>query len=145
MLAVVKTEMPSMDVFIAAAAVSDFSFKTNSQKIKKTNLNQTLEIIPSPDILDYVIKNKNRKTKIVGFAAETNLTEEMLQEKYSRKPVDILIGTQVDNGLINAHTIQGFQLSEAKYLIFDGDFVHKQELSKNHLAKFAFDHLTGKA
>jgi len=144
MLALVKNEMPAMDVFIAAAAVSDFSFKTNSQKIKRTNLTQTLEIIPAPDILDYVIKNKTKKTIVVGFAAETQLTEEMLQEKYSRKPVNLLIGTQVDNGLLPAHDLQGFQASSAKYLIFDGDFMHEQQLSKNHLAKFTFDHLTGK-
>ena len=105
---VVFEHIHKADVYISSAAIGDIEFPQQSEKLKKTNLEETLSIRKSPDILGLVLKNKPSKLKTVGFAAETNLTPSILEEKWDKKPVDLLIGTKVNNGLTDNEKLQGF-------------------------------------
>lgn len=141
----VQKSFNDCDVYISSAAISDFKFELSGEKIKKSELKKnemTLKIAADTDILAEMIKIKT-KQKIVGFAAETQLTENQLQEKLKRKPVDLLIGTQVHNGLCHQQATQGFESDDAQYLIYDNKKPSQflsQKLSKNQLAHFILEH-----
>ena len=84
----VTESIKNIDVFIAAAAVSDYRCKkTNPQKIKSEQKTLTMEFIKNSDILAHVANLPNRPY-IVGFAAESeNLTSYAKQKLKKKKLV----------------------------------------------------------
>ncbi|TDJ05340.1 MAG: bifunctional phosphopantothenoylcysteine decarboxylase/phosphopantothenate--cysteine ligase CoaBC [Deltaproteobacteria bacterium] len=132
---------PTSDIYISSAAISDIEFEAGDEKLKKSDLKDFLPIKRSPDILSTVMELRNDQ-KFVGFAAEVNLTVEILREKWERKPVELLIGTEVNNGLINKKEIKGFKNEEASYKFFkDGKITFEGTLSKIELAKNILDEI----
>lgn len=90
MLAAVKSEIRDTDIFISVAAVADYRPKhARSQKTKKTGENITLELVPNPDILEYVA-GLPHPPFCVGFAAETENLEENAELKRRRKKLPLL-------------------------------------------------------
>ena len=90
MLTAVKKEISDVDIFISVAAVADYRTKsTGKQKTKKTDTNITLELVPNPDILEYVAGLPNPPF-CVGFAAETENLEENAEAKRRRKKLPLL-------------------------------------------------------
>lgn len=136
----VEKHIEESDLFISSAALSDWMIEPINEKIKKDRGITELKLTPAPDILKNVLElKKQNKTnaKIVGFAAETNLTKEMLLEKQSKKTCDLLIGTFVNNGLLQNSDTQGFNVALAHYrvlhnteLIFDNK-MDKKDLGQN--------------
>jgi len=125
---------PKSDVYISAAAISDIEFTPRDVKLKKSSLRDSLPIKKSPDVLKTVMEIRENQ-KFVGFAAEVNLTERVLREKWERKPVELLIGTEVNNGLVNKVKLKGFKNEEADYKFFkDGKVSFGGPLSKKQLA-----------
>lgn len=128
------------DLFISAAAVGDIEFEAQDSKLKKAELhkNGMLKIKPAVDILEKMIERKKAHQKIVGFAAETLLSETVLKEKMQRKPVDLLIGTQVDSAQTNSdQQTQGFRVASATYKVLKNEQVFfSGELNKKELAEF---------
>lgn len=91
----VMAHLNHCDIFIGAAAVSDYKFKyVNPQKIKKSNNSLSIELEKNPDILLSVSQAKNRSVT-VGFAAETENLIENAKRKFKEKNLDILIANQV--------------------------------------------------
>jgi phosphopantothenoylcysteine decarboxylase/phosphopantothenate--cysteine ligase len=132
MLKEVSSRIDEADIYISTAAMSDIKFKFNDSKIKKVNLDPKLEIEYAPDVLKSVLDKKVNQ-KIVGFAAETSFTPEVFLEKWKKKPVDLLIGNQVNNGV--AAPQKGFGNSSNTYLIIqDGKVVSEDNFSKKDLA-----------
>ena len=127
--------------YVSSAAIGDFSFKSSNQKIKKEFMPNELEINYEGDILKSVIESK-LPSKVVGFAAESELTEKVLIKKFNSKPVDLLVGTKVNNGLLKDSQLQGFSNNNADYLILDS-YQHftKANLSKNQLAQYIVDRM----
>lgn len=131
----VMSVIESADVYISAAAIGDFEFKMSEHKLKKSQRSSTMEMIASVDILQEVINKKISHLKIVGFAAETDLSDEVIQEKLNRKPVDLLIATKVHHAFgegeqmgfsnDNAH----YKVYQQKQLMFGGELA-KQELAQ---------------
>lgn len=120
------------DIYISSAAISDIEFKTQNQKIKKSD-NPSLDYDWAVDILSEMLKKKKHQ-KIIGFAAETTLTNEIIQEKYQRKPVDLLIANEVDNG-INGNE-RGFRQDQNEYhFIQKGKVVRTDSMTKYQLAQ----------
>ena len=79
------------DIFIACAAVSDYSSKIiEKNKIKKSGKNLILELTPSKDILKEVCKLDN-KPICIGFAAETQNLIENAKNKLQNKGCDAII------------------------------------------------------
>ncbi len=84
-------------IFIACAAVSDYRVKNIAHdKIKKDNLDLTIELTPNKDILADVCKLEE-KPICIGFAAETQNTIENAQKKLKNKACDAIILNDVSN------------------------------------------------
>lgn len=133
---IVQELISQMDVYISAAAISDIEFEYLDKKVKKEQLKESLLIKRAKDILRSVVENKKASQFIVGFAAETDLTEEILLKKWQEKPVDLLIGTEVHSGLNDSSTsMKGFSGDSANYKFFSkGKGQFEGILSKNQLA-----------
>lgn len=136
----VKSHFSDSDVYISAAAINDISFKASHSKLKKNEICDHLKIEQTQDILKNVLALKSQKQFIVGFAAETSLTNEVLEKKYNNKPVNLLIGTHVHHGLLESDDLttkaKGFGTPSARYSILeDGKIDFEGILSKKELAK----------
>lgn len=99
MLAAVQAEIADTDIFIAAAAVSDYRpLQVSSEKIKKTSDSLLLALSRTPDILATVAAGSPRPF-VVGFAAETQNVERNALAKLEGKRLDMIAANQVGDGL----------------------------------------------
>lgn len=132
---IVESEIQEHDAYLSPAAIGDIEFKMSEVKLKKSALEDSLPILKAPDILKEVINNNSNKY-IVGFAAESELSEKLLLTKYEQKPVNLLIGTKVSNGL-ETQNFEGFQKMNANYAIVKkSEIEYKESWSKIDLAKY---------
>ena len=84
-----------VDIFIAAAAVSDYRpAGISAQKIKKTRDTMILELERSPDILASVA-SLEAAPFTVGFAAETENVREYALGKLVNKKLDMIVANRV--------------------------------------------------
>ena len=98
------------DVFISAAAVSDFRVaEVSPTKLKRSQLGDqiNLKLIANPDILAGVvsrIRNEGLNVKTVGFAAETAGTDwalaELAKSKLSSKGCDAIVANDVSESAV---------------------------------------------
>jgi phosphopantothenoylcysteine decarboxylase/phosphopantothenate--cysteine ligase len=131
----VLAELPQADLYISSAAISDIEFDVSDSKIKKDTMGDSLKIKPACDILKTVIEKKSPTLKIVGFAAETDPSDAVLNKKMQSKPVDLLVGTKVNNGLTKDQQISGFNVDFAEYrLLSPKGFTFEGILTKRELA-----------
>ncbi len=99
MLAAVQQQVADADIFIAAAAVSDYRCaEVASQKIKKTSDNMTLALSRAPDVLA-TIGRSEAPPFLVGFAAETENVEANALAKLNGKNLDMIAANKVGEGL----------------------------------------------
>ena len=135
-LAVLKS-LDIYNLYISSAAIGDIEFIQDRNKIKKANIKDSLPIKQSPDILAQVLKGKPKTLKTVGFAAETDLSFKVLNEKWERKPVDLLVGTKVHNGLTpECSEVSGFSNDSAHYSFMENkEITFEGSLSKKSLAQ----------
>jgi phosphopantothenoylcysteine decarboxylase/phosphopantothenate--cysteine ligase len=88
----VMTRIKSMDFFISAAAVSDFSpQEVSNQKIKKEAGELNISFKGNPDILFEVGKQKQNGQILIGFAVETENAEENASKKLKTKNLDMIV------------------------------------------------------
>jgi phosphopantothenoylcysteine decarboxylase/phosphopantothenate--cysteine ligase len=90
-------EFDTADIFISAAAVSDYRVASpSSNKLKKSGGVPTIELIENPDVLAEVAAAKGNRL-VVGFAAETDAStfDAELARKAKSKGVDLLVGNLV--------------------------------------------------
>jgi len=93
----VMDNIAKQDVFIACAAVSDYSVKNPvNHKIKKSDQVLTIELTPTKDILKEVCQ-LDKKPVCIGFAAETQNLLENAQKKLKNKGCDAIILNDVSN------------------------------------------------
>ncbi len=93
----VMANIAAQDFFIACAAVSDYRVKNiEKNKIKKSNQNLILELIPTADILKDVCQ-LTQKPICIGFAAETQNLTENAKNKLKNKGCDAIILNDVSN------------------------------------------------
>lgn len=101
----------SADVFISVAAVADYRpAKQASQKIKKGQSKQTIELVSNPDIVSDVAALEKRPLT-VGFAAETENLRKHAMEKLSRKGLDMIAANRV------GQAGSGFESAENEILL----------------------------
>lgn len=99
MLAAVQRHINGADIFIAAAAVSDYRCnEVASEKIKKTSDTMTLSLSRAPDVLATVGKS-DKPPFLVGFAAETENLERNALAKLASKNLDMIAANQVGDEL----------------------------------------------
>ncbi|WP_423063825.1 bifunctional phosphopantothenoylcysteine decarboxylase/phosphopantothenate--cysteine ligase CoaBC [Candidiatus Paracoxiella cheracis] len=113
----VMEKIDACDIFIGAAAVSDYCMETIAEhKIKKTAETMILQLKRNPDIIKSVAALKN-KPIVIGFAAETDRVIDYAQKKLAEKNLDMIIANQVGPG-------QGFESDENAVVVIhrDGQF-----------------------
>jgi phosphopantothenoylcysteine decarboxylase/phosphopantothenate--cysteine ligase len=91
--------LEDVDIFIGAAAVSDYRpSEASGQKIKKSEETMSIELIRSRDILASVA-GLDAAPFTVGFAAETENVREYALGKLNDKKLDMIVANQVGEGV----------------------------------------------
>ena len=86
------------DIYISAAAISDYKPNYIKGKIKKENENISLELKKTKDILSYIGKNFGHKL-VVGFAAESENLIKNARKKLVLKNLDIIIANEIKHSM----------------------------------------------
>ena len=95
MYAAAHDRVAEADIFVAAAAVSDYRpADCATQKIKKSKESTSIELVPSEDILASVAA-LNDAPFTVGFAAETENVREYALGKLQNKKLDMIVANRV--------------------------------------------------
>jgi phosphopantothenoylcysteine decarboxylase/phosphopantothenate--cysteine ligase len=95
----VLSRVDASDVFVAVAAVADYTPATTSaQKIKKSKDDLTLTLTPTVDILATVAARSDAPF-CVGFAAESQDVERLGEEKRKRKKLPLLVANRAQDAL----------------------------------------------
>lgn len=138
----IQDEVTDASAYISAAAISDIEFDMNAGKIKKESIGDSIKIKKAPDILKTIIDQNHKDLKIVGFAAETDLSDEILLKKFNSKPVELLVGTKVNNGMSGNSETLGFNVNQATYRFTENGTVSAEHsLSKSELAEIIFQRI----
>jgi phosphopantothenoylcysteine decarboxylase/phosphopantothenate--cysteine ligase len=143
MLEAVNAHRNGTDIFIAVAAVADYSVANpSSQKIKKEGAVPALELTLNPDIVEAVAKWPNAPF-CVGFAAETERLEENAKAKRRRKNLPLLAANLVSSAI---------DAEDNELFLFDEDGMHRLARSSKleqarllirHVAKLYKPHKAG--
>jgi phosphopantothenoylcysteine decarboxylase/phosphopantothenate--cysteine ligase len=109
----------SADVVVMAAAVADFRPQTRSDgKIKKDGQPpEPLRLVENPDILAGLAARRGpggTHPVLVGFAAETDTSEQAARAKLARKGCDLLVVNPVGNG-------RGFGTPDNEAVVYGAD------------------------
>jgi len=92
----VMSQVDDHDIFIATAAVADYSpVETHDQKLKKSEEMLSIHLRRNPDILAEVAAMD--KLFSVGFAAETEHLQDNARKKLKSKQLDMIAANQVAN------------------------------------------------
>ena len=112
------------DVVVMAAAVADYRPETRSEaKIKKDGQPpEPLRLVENPDILAGLAAQRAATQRgpgrphpvLVGFAAETDTSEQAARAKLARKGCDLLVVNPVGSGL-------GFGTADNEAVVFGAD------------------------
>jgi phosphopantothenoylcysteine decarboxylase / phosphopantothenate---cysteine ligase len=132
--------LPKNDIFVSAAAVSDFNIeRTLTKKTGKISSEEDLilRLKPSPKILN-LVKKINPNIFLVGFKAEHNVTEDelvsMAQKRIQTSGADFIVANDVSvEGA-------GFGSDRNQVIIVDGNtftvpLTSKTEIAQNIIAK----------
>ena len=99
MLEVVQRSLSGADIFISAAAVSDYrADQVAGEKIKKTSDTMNLSLARAPDVLATISRSESPPF-LVGFAAETEHVERNALAKLTGKNLDMIAANKVGAGL----------------------------------------------
>ena len=94
----ITSNIEKNDIYISAAAISDYKPNYIKGKIKKGNENISLELKKTKDILSYIGKNFGHKL-VVGFAAESENLIENARRKLVLKNLDIIIANEIKHSM----------------------------------------------
>jgi phosphopantothenoylcysteine decarboxylase / phosphopantothenate---cysteine ligase len=99
MAAAVDARIAAADIFVAVAAVADYTpVGPRASKIKKSDAALTLELKPTVDILARAA-GRPKPPFCVGFAAETDDVTKQAEDKRRRKKVPLLIANRAQDAL----------------------------------------------
>ncbi|WP_068803505.1 bifunctional phosphopantothenoylcysteine decarboxylase/phosphopantothenate--cysteine ligase CoaBC [Thauera phenolivorans] len=91
--------LPGADVFIGVAAVADYRPASYAaHKIKKSDEEMSIPLVPNPDILAEVAARADAPF-CVGFAAESRNLDDYAETKRRRKKLPLLVGNLVSDGM----------------------------------------------
>jgi phosphopantothenoylcysteine decarboxylase/phosphopantothenate--cysteine ligase len=99
MAAAVTAQVKQCDIFVAVAAVADYTPTAPSErKLKKDGQPLTLTLTPTVDILATIAARADAPF-CVGFAAESHDVERLGEEKRRRKKLPLLIANRAQDAL----------------------------------------------
>ncbi|NJE00862.1 bifunctional phosphopantothenoylcysteine decarboxylase/phosphopantothenate--cysteine ligase CoaBC [Thermococcus sp. JdF3] len=137
MLRAIERELKAKkyDIVVLAAAVSDFRVKDKAETKIKSGKELTLELEPTPKIIDRV-KELQPDVFLVGFKAETGLSEDELISA-ARKQID-----RAGSDLVVANTLKAFGSDENEVLLITRNAVKKlPRMGKRELAEKLWDEI----
>ncbi len=103
MFEAVKRHFAGCDCLIMAAAVSDYTpARPSRTKLKKQATRLTLELKPTPDILQWAGRHKTQHQILVGFALEDRNLRANAERKMRDKHLDLIVANSP--GAIGAET-----------------------------------------
>ena len=139
MNSLVQECFPECDVLVMSAAVGDFTAeKLEKEKIKKTSKEgQTLNLIPTKDILMEVSKIKTQQF-VVGFAAETQNLIQSALEKLRNKKLDLIVANDISAPGI------GFQSDNNQVTLVDSNeqVENLPRMAKQEIANILLDKIS---
>ena len=138
MFCAVMDILPTIDVVIKAAAVSDYRpVEIQPQKIKKNQSKLHIELTKTTDILAEVKKKKQSHTLVIGFALETESEIEYAREKMVKKDLDMIV---INNPMLPG---AGFQTDTniVHFLHRDATLESLPLLPKSKVAEEIFDRI----
>lgn len=134
MAAAVDAHIAGMDLFIAVAAVADYTPETvSNEKLKKNGEELTIRLKPTVDILAAVAARPNAPY-CIGFAAETHDVEQNAEAKRRRKKLPLIVANRVQDT---------FAQDENEVILLDDNGSHpwprmdKQALARRLVAEIA--------
>ena len=133
--------IPDYDIFISAAAVSDFEFKKKSNKKIDSSSSLFLNLKPTTKIIRQ-IKKINPDIFLVGFKAEFNISKEEIIECARRQIDDAGTDLVIANDISHDECHFGSDTNEV--LIVDDNVVSIPLASKIEIAKDIFDVISKK-
>lgn len=139
MFQAVKNNYVDYDIVIKAAAVSDYTpIEVFDKKVKKQDGDLSISFKRTPDILEFVGKNKKYGQVVVGFAAETNDLLDYAKEKIARKNLDFIVANDISKSDI------GFNSDNNEvYIINKNNEITKiNKTSKDNIAKEILNTIT---
>ncbi len=137
MMNIVVDHIPDSDVYVSAAAISDFEIDGVSQGKISSDEDITIKFTKLPKILEE-IKQMNPSTFIVGFKAEAGLSEDELIEKATNRMIKYDTDLMVANDILVENGGPGSDNNEV-YLI-DHEGYRKVDLtSKRNVAQEIID------
>jgi phosphopantothenoylcysteine decarboxylase/phosphopantothenate--cysteine ligase len=99
MFEAVKAEVSDTDLFFSVAAVADYTpAAPAAQKLKKSEQNLTLTLVPTEDILGYVAALP-KPPFCVGFAAESENLAAYAETKRRKKNIPLIAGNLAQRAL----------------------------------------------
>lgn len=94
----IVSNIENNDIYISAAAISDYKPSYTKGKIKKGSDLISIDLEKTKDILSYVGENFSHKF-LVGFAAESENVVENGKNKLLSKNLDIVIGNEIKESM----------------------------------------------
>ena len=139
MNSLVQECFPECDVLVMSAAVGDFTAeKLEKEKIKKSSREgQTLNLVPTKDILMEVSKIKTQQF-VVGFAAETQNLIQSALEKLRNKKLDLIVANDISAPGI------GFQSDNNQVTLVDSNeqVENLPRMAKQEIANILLDKIS---
>ena len=133
--------VPDFDIFISAAAVSDFEFRKKSDKKIDSSSSLFLNLKPTTKIIRQ-IKEINPDIFLVGFKAEFNISKseiiECARKQIANAGTDLVIANDISKE--NCH----FGSDNNEVLIVDDGVLTLPLASKREIAKSIFDVISQK-
>ena len=133
--------IPFYDIFISAAAVSDFEFKQKSNKKIDSSSSLFLNLKPTTKIIRQ-IKKINPDIFLVGFKAEFNISRDEIIQCARKQIEDAGTDLVIANDISKDNCQFGSDNNEV--LIVDNDVLAIPLASKREIAKDIFDVISKK-
>ena len=137
MMEVIKSTIYEADIYISAAAISDFKIDKKDGKLSSDN-DISVKFTKLPKVLKE-IKEINPNIYVVGFKAEAAKTQEELIAKAKDRMEKYNTDLMIANDILTEGAGPGSDDNEV-YIIDENDVVSKVELSsKRHVSEEIID------
>ena len=121
----------SCDGAVMVAAVADYTpVAVESEKIKRTSDNFSIELRPNPDIAASLGKIKRKNQLLVGFALETSNEDQNALVKLQKKNLDLIVLNSLnDNGSGFQYDTNQIKILDRTGVIFTSGLKQKKEIA----------------
>ena len=136
MLDAARTHAGDADALVSAAAISDYTVETAGEKLRSGQERLTLELEPTPKLLD-TVRAEYPELPIVGFKAETTGDDDTIHEQARH------IQRRVDLAFVVGNDASVMGETETRALLVDGEDRTVVEGSKADLGAQVADRLAG--